>query len=338
MNNIKNIFVTILFLSFVYGFGQNKTVEKKGANEKPIVAPVKVNPNKESINLKGDAEVTNQKEISDYSQIFTSVEISAQPKEGLNSFRKYFSTSFRTPEVDGNLEATIQVRFVVFDDGSLHDFQILKETPIGLGLGKEAIRVLKTSENWIPGQINGKIVKQYYTFPIKIQIQGSDIDIPSSEETKTKEQANLIKETDEEDRIKKYGYQPEESSEDTSIDYTQIFTSVHEQAVPPEGMNEFRKQVSSSFKLPKVTENTIATIVAKFVVWDDGSIKDVVIVKETPANLGLGKEAIRILSSSKKWKPGIFKGKTVKQYYTLPIMIQITPAEKTEKPVKEVKK
>lgn len=117
----------------------------------------------------------------------------------------------------------------------------------------------------------------------------------------------------------------EQKGDDT--DYNAIFTSVQVQAAPPGGMNAFRKQIASSFRLPEVDETTTGTVIAKFVVWDDGSIRDVIIVKETPAGLGLGKEATRILSKSPKWTPGIYNGRSVKQYYTLPISIQITASE-----------
>ena len=117
----------------------------------------------------------------------------------------------------------------------------------------------------------------------------------------------------------------EQKGDDT--DYNAIFTSVQVQAAPPGGMNAFRKQIASSFRLPEVDETTTGTVIAKFVVWDDGSIRDIVIVKESPAGLGLGKEATRILSKSPKWTPGIYNGRSVKQYYTLPISIQITASE-----------
>ncbi len=119
--------------------------------------------------------------------------------------------------------------------------------------------------------------------------------------------------------------QEEQKGDDT--DYTQIFTSVQVQAFPPGGMNAFRKQIASSFRLPEVDQTTTGTVIAKFVVWDDGSIRDIVIVKETPSGLGLGKEATRILSKSPKWTAGIYNGRSVKQYYTLPISIQITGSE-----------
>jgi protein TonB len=98
-------------------------------------------------------------------------------------------------------------------------------------------------------------------------------------------------------------------------------------ATPPGGMNAFRKQISSSFRLPEVDETTTGTVIAKFVVWDDGSIRDIQIVKESPAGLGLAKEATRILTKSPKWTPGVYNGRSVKQYYTLPISIQITASE-----------
>lgn len=118
-----------------------------------------------------------------------------------------------------------------------------------------------------------------------------------------------------------------EEQKGDETDYNAIFTSVQVQAAPPGGMNAFRKQIAQSFRLPDVDETTTGTVIAKFVVWDDGSIRDIVIVKETPAGLGLGKEATRILSKSPKWTPGIYNGRSVKQYYTLPISIQITGSE-----------
>lgn len=119
-------------------------------------------------------------------------------------------------------------------------------------------------------------------------------------------------------------------------DYNQIFTTVQVQASPPGGMNAFRQYIGSSFVLPVVYQKTIGTVIAKFVIWDDGVLRDIQIIKETPQGLGLGKEAIRVLSNSPKWTPGIYEGRSVKQYYTLPISIQITPAEKAEQPAQEL--
>jgi len=127
--------------------------------------------------------------------------------------------------------------------------------------------------------------------------------------------------------LEKTGELSKDDQKGDDTDYNQIFTSVQVQASPPGGMNAFRKQIASSFRLPEVDETTTGTVVAKFVVWDDGSIRDIQIVKESPAGLGLGKEATRILTKSPKWTPGVYNGRSVKQYYTLPISIEITANE-----------
>jgi protein TonB len=137
-----------------------------------------------------------------------------------------------------------------------------------------------------------------------------------------KEDAKLIKE------------KTTEKSDET--DYDQIYTSVQVQAVPPGGMNAFRKYIASSFRLPEVDETTTGTVIAKFVVWDDGSIRDIQIVKESPAGLGLEKEATRILNKSPKWTPGQYNGRSVKQYYTIPISFQIPAEDKIVQPIKEI--
>lgn len=312
---MKNRVTLILFLSFAIGFGQTKTVEKKVSHKKPVVSPVKVDANKEKNNIKGDAEVTPPKEYSDYSPIFTSVEVPASPPGGMNAYRKYISASFKLPEVDETTKCTIVAKFVVWDDGSIRDIMIIKEEPRGLGLGKEYVRLLKESEKWTPGTVSGNVVKQFYTMPIAIQIQASDEDTKPNTEIK-KEEVNLIKEN--------------VTDSITETDYNQIFMSVQVPAEPPGGMNAFRKYIGTNFRLPYVNQTTMGTVVAKFVVWDDGSIRNIQIVKESPAGLGLGNEAIRILSNSEKWKPGIYNERNVKQYYTLPISIQITPADNSQ--------
>ena len=106
-------------------------------------------------------------------------------------------------------------------------------------------------------------------------------------------------------------------------------------AEPKCGSIVFRKKIERAFRLPDVSEKTSATVIVKFVVWDDGSLRNFEIIKETPANLGLGKELIRLLMKSKRWKPGKVNGRKVKQYFTMPVSIQIMPSKKVgQEPIK----
>ena len=55
-------------------------------------------------------------------------------------------------------------RFIVDTDGSLSNFTILR--PLDPTCDKEAIRVLKLLPKFIPGKLNGRVVRVYYTVPV----------------------------------------------------------------------------------------------------------------------------------------------------------------------------
>jgi len=58
------------------------------------------------------------------------------------------------------------VRFVVNEDGSISDIQLLRKSAEFKDLDEEAIRVVKSMPNWEPGKIGGKPVKVYFNLPI----------------------------------------------------------------------------------------------------------------------------------------------------------------------------
>ncbi len=55
-------------------------------------------------------------------------------------------------------------RFIVDTDGSLSNFTILRS--LNPTCDKEAIRVLKLLPKFIPGKLNGRVVRVYYTVPV----------------------------------------------------------------------------------------------------------------------------------------------------------------------------
>lgn len=88
---------------------------------------------------------------------------------GINKFYNYIGKNFESPEVNGESSIRIYVSFVVEKDGSMSNIQVKNEP--GYGLGKEAIRVLKSMRTkWSPGMINSKAVRTSYNLPITVQI------------------------------------------------------------------------------------------------------------------------------------------------------------------------
>lgn len=68
------------------------------------------------------------------------------------------------------IEGTAVVRFVVEKDGSLSftDESILKDP--GAGCGEEALRVIKSMPDWVPGRLNGEKVRVQFTLPVKFKL------------------------------------------------------------------------------------------------------------------------------------------------------------------------
>jgi hypothetical protein len=89
---------------------------------------------------------------------------------GINKFYTYVGNNFSRPEVDEVKTVRVYVSFVIEKDGSMTDIQVRRDP--GYGLGREAIRVLKSLKTkWEPGMIAGKPVRTAYNLPITVQMQ-----------------------------------------------------------------------------------------------------------------------------------------------------------------------
>ena len=62
-------------------------------------------------------------------------------------------------------------------------------------------------------------------------------------------------------------------------------------------------------------------VIIQFVVDKDGSIKNPKVARGVHPSLD--KEALRVISSSPKWKPGKQKGEAVKVRYTIPVLFKL---------------
>jgi len=90
---------------------------------------------------------------------------------GISKFYSYVGNNFEKPEIENTTNTMrIFVSFVIEKDGRMTDIQVLKDP--GYGLGKEAVRVLKSLRTkWIPGMLAGKAVRTAYNLPILVQMQ-----------------------------------------------------------------------------------------------------------------------------------------------------------------------
>ena len=85
-------------------------------------------------------------------------------------------------------------------------------------------------------------------------------------------------------------------------------------------MHYLRKSIK--FQTIAQETGTQGRVIVQFVVNKDGSIVDVKVVRGVDPYLD--KEAIRVISTMPKWKPGTQKGEAVRVKYTVPVMFRLT--------------
>jgi len=103
-----------------------------------------------------------------------------------------------------------------------------------------------------------------------------------------------------------------------------VFVVVETMPEFPGGQGELMKYLASNVKYPVIAqENGIqGRVICQFVVNKDGSIVDVVVAR-TSGEPSLDKEAVRVIKSMPKWKPGKQRGKAVRVKYTVPVNFRL---------------
>ncbi len=85
----------------------------------------------------------------------------------------------------------------------------------------------------------------------------------------------------------------------------------------------FTKWVFSKIVYPEIAkENGVqGRVTLQFTIETDGSVKNVKVLRGVDSSLD--KEAVRVVSSSPKWQPGMQRNKPVRVKYTFPVVFQL---------------
>jgi protein TonB len=84
----------------------------------------------------------------------------------------YDNISYPEQAREIGIEGVAVVSFVVYKDGSIKDYKLLKDP--GAGLGREAIRVVKLMNQkkkiWTPGKQRGRAVNVRMNMPVRFKL------------------------------------------------------------------------------------------------------------------------------------------------------------------------
>ena len=102
-----------------------------------------------------------------------------------------------------------------------------------------------------------------------------------------------------------------------------VFDMVEQMPTFPGGQQELMAYLGKNIKYPTIAQEngTQGRVIIQFVVERDGSITDIRVVKSVDPYLD--KEALRVVKTMPKWKPGKQRGKPVRCRFTLPVRFRL---------------
>ncbi len=119
-----------------------------------------------------DEIVVEEKKPVEDNKVFTAVEQMPQFPGGEAALMKYISDHLKYPPVamENNIQGRVVIQFVVTKTGKIGEVKVARSKDPDLD--NEAVRVVKTLPDFIPGKMNGQSVNVWYTLPITFKLQG----------------------------------------------------------------------------------------------------------------------------------------------------------------------
>ena len=227
-----------------------------------------------------------------------------------NVFNKWVQANLVYPKeaAEAGVQGRVMVAFDVCDDGAVRNVKVLRG--VNEALDAEALRVISSSPDWKPGIQDGKPVKVTFQFPVIFMLRDNKVTLGS-------EARSVNNETGQETHsFQKLSVENDRSG---SVPFSLI-----EQKPTFQGgnANTFSKWVAQHLNYPEDAKKAgiEGRVMIAFDICEDGAVRNVKVLRGV--NEALDAEAIRVISSSPKWEPGIQDGKPVKVTYQFPLIFK----------------
>jgi protein TonB len=165
-----------------------------------------------------------------------------------------------------------------------------------------------------------EITKQEEQKPQPVEVPKQTTQLEIVDDNVETEDININAEVEQNEVIEEY-VAPEVVEEE--VVEQEIFQIVEEMPSFPGGEAELMKYVGSHIKYPQIARETgiQGRVFVSFVVEPDGSISNVKLLRGIGG--GCDEEAMRVIKSLPKWKPGKQRGKAVRVSYQIPVFFKL---------------
>lgn len=101
---------------------------------------------------------------------YTKPEVAPSYEGGINNFYRHVVRGIRYPPLAASrrIQGQAQIKFLVLASGKVSNVHVVND--IHPALAEEAMRILKSSKNWIPGSKKGRIIETTYIIPITFSV------------------------------------------------------------------------------------------------------------------------------------------------------------------------
>ena len=213
---------------------------------------------------------------------------------GMGECMKWLGQNIKYPAEakEKGVQGRVIVQMVVEKDGTITNAKVVRGVdPL---LDAEALRVVNQSPKWKPGMQKGEAVRVKYTLPIMFRLSNDSSDSKAAETPRK-----------------------------AIVDENGVHQVCEEMPEFPGGMQECMKWLGKNINYPAEAKEkgTQGRVIIQFVVEKDGSITEAKVARGVDPLLDA--EALRVINSSPKWKPGKQGGQPVRVKYTIPVAFRL---------------
>ena len=120
----------------------------------------------------GTASVVANRAPAQDNKVYETVEQMPEFPGGMEALISFLQENVKYPEqaAKNNVQGRVMVQFVVDKTGQVGNVKVVRS--VSEELDAEAIRVVQSMPNFVPGRQDGKAVSVWYTLPISFKLQG----------------------------------------------------------------------------------------------------------------------------------------------------------------------
>ena len=165
-----------------------------------------------------------------------------------------------------------------------------------------------------------EITKQEEQKPQPVEVPKQTTQLEIVQDDVEVEDIEINAEVDQQEVIEEYVTVEVEEEE---VQEQEIFQIVEEMPSYPGGEQKLMEYVAKNIKYPQIARETgiQGRVFVGFVVEPDGSVSNVKVLRGIGG--GCDEEAMRVVKSMPKWKPGKQRGKAVRVSYMLPVNFKL---------------